>query len=139
MRRSEWFCLGVFILKKLVMKKLAQLVMHLPGLISQSGDDVPIQDISLDSRKVKPGDIFVAFRGLSLDGHKFIPDAIQAGAAAIVGSKELRLSVPYIHVEDSREALAYISAAFYDFPAEKLTVDHVHEKHRQRDPAHGAE
>jgi len=104
------------------MKKLSQLVMHLPGLISQSGDDVPILNIALDSRKVKTGDVFVAFRGLTFDGHKFIPHAIQAGAAAIVGTQTLKLPVPYLRVEDSREALAYLSAAFYDFPAKKMTV-----------------
>ncbi len=71
------------------MKKLSQLVQYLPGLISLSGDDVPILDIALDSRKVKPGDVFVAFKGLTLDGHKFIPDAIQAGAAAVVGTQAL--------------------------------------------------
>ncbi len=104
------------------MKKLSQLVQHLPGVISSSGEDVPILAIALDSRDVKPGDVFVAFEGLSLDGHKYIPDAIQAGAVAIVGTKELNLSLPYVQVEDSRAALAYLSAAFYDFPAKKMTM-----------------
>ena len=78
------------------MKSLSQLVKHLPGVQTQSGDDVSVLDIALDSRKVKSGDIFVAFEGLSLDGHKFIPDAIEAGAVAVVGTQPLELSVPYI-------------------------------------------
>ena len=105
------------------MKPLFELVAQLPGLVTTSGIDVPIWGIALDSRKVKPGDIFVALEGLSLDGHKFVPKAIEAGAAAIVGSAEFEnLSVPYVQVTDSRAALSYISAAFYDFPARQLTV-----------------
>ncbi|HBY09082.1 MAG TPA: UDP-N-acetylmuramoyl-L-alanyl-D-glutamate--2,6-diaminopimelate ligase [Chloroflexi bacterium] len=105
------------------MKPLFELVAQLPGLVTTSGIDVPIRGIALDSRKVKPGDIFVALEGLSLDGHKFVPKAIEAGAAAIVGSAEFEnLSVPYVQVTDSRAALSYISAAFYDFPARQLTV-----------------
>ena len=100
------------------MKQLCQLLSHLPGLISCTGGDALVRDIALDSRKVKPGDVFVAFKGLSLDGHKYIPDAIQAGAVAVVGTKALNLAVPYLRVEDSREALAHLSAAFLAFRQE---------------------
>jgi len=104
------------------MKKLSQLVQQLPGLISTSRDDVLILNIALDSREVKPGDIFVAFEGLTHDGHKYIPGAIQSGAVAIMGTQALELSVPYVRVADSRAVLAYLSAAFYDFPAKKMTM-----------------
>jgi UDP-N-acetylmuramoyl-L-alanyl-D-glutamate--2,6-diaminopimelate ligase len=104
------------------MKKLTDLLKDLPGLVSFSGEDVPILGISFDSREVKKGDVFVAFKGLSLDGHKYIPDAIRAGATAIVGTQHLELGIPYVCVADSRAALAYLSAAFYDYPAKKMTV-----------------
>ncbi|MFC1997538.1 UDP-N-acetylmuramoyl-L-alanyl-D-glutamate--2,6-diaminopimelate ligase [Chloroflexota bacterium] len=104
------------------MKKLSQITPYLPGLISCDGDDVLVVGIALDSRSVKPGEIFVAYEGMNLDGHKFIPDAIQAGASVILGTQALKLSVPYLRVEDGREALAYLSAAFYDFPAKNLIV-----------------
>jgi len=104
------------------MKKLSQLVSHLPGVFSFSGNDVPVDGIVLDSREVRPGEIFIATEGLTLDSHKFIPNAIQAGAVAVLGTKPLELSVPYVQVKDSRAALAYLAAAFYDFPAKKLTV-----------------
>ena len=104
------------------MKNLSDLVKDLPGLVSITGEDIPILGIAFDSRKVNPGDVFVAFKGLSLDGHKYIPDAIQAGAIAAVGTQQLELDIPYVCVADSRSALAYISAAFYDYPAKKLTV-----------------
>ncbi len=58
-----------------------------------------------------------------MDGHAFIPDAIRRGAAAIVGEQPLDgLSVPYIQVENSRQALTWLAAAMYEYPGRKLTV-----------------
>ncbi|MBI3737795.1 MAG: UDP-N-acetylmuramoyl-L-alanyl-D-glutamate--2,6-diaminopimelate ligase, partial [Chloroflexi bacterium] len=85
--------------------------------------DVPITGITLDSRAVKPGYLFVAMQGGSVDGHDFIPNAIQNGAAAVVGEKNLDgFSIPYVQVTNPRRALTYLSAAFYDWPGRKLTV-----------------
>lgn len=84
-----------------------------------------IAGIALDSRQVKPGYLFVALTGGSADGHRFIPAAVAQGAAAVVGqqpAEDFSLDIPYIQVEDTRQALAYCSAAFYDFPARKLTI-----------------
>src|SRR5574340_1472699 len=86
---------------------------------------VPISGISLDSRTLQPGNLFVALTGGTSDGHRYIPAAVERGAAAVIGQRpaaEFSLAVPYIQVEDSHQALAYVSAAFYDFPARKLTV-----------------
>ena len=80
-------------------------------------------DVVQDSRKVTPGSIYVAIRGQKSDGHRFILDAIEHGAVAIVGELEIKdLSVPYLWVADSRQALAYFAAAVHDFPARQLTV-----------------
>lgn len=84
--------------------------------------DVDITGIQFDSRKVTSGNLFVALSGDSVDGHNFISAALDKGAAAVVGTKDLKLSVPYLKVEDSREALAYLAASFYDHPGRKLTV-----------------
>lgn len=85
--------------------------------------DVPLTGIAIDNRKVQPGDLFVALRGGSADGHDFIADAVQRGAAAAVGERELPgLSVPYVQVPDSRRALTYLAAAFYGQPGKQLTV-----------------
>lgn len=82
-----------------------------------------ITGIAIDNRKVQPGDLFVAMRGGSADGHDFIADAITRGAAAVVGEREIDgLAVPYIRVENSRQALTYLAAAFYGNPGQKLTV-----------------
>jgi UDP-N-acetylmuramoyl-L-alanyl-D-glutamate--2,6-diaminopimelate ligase len=83
--------------------------------------DVTISGIAVDSRKVRPGDLFVATSD-RVDGHQYIPDAIKNGAAAVIGSKPLTLDVPYVQVEDARDVLAEISAAFYDFPANELVM-----------------
>jgi UDP-N-acetylmuramoyl-L-alanyl-D-glutamate--2,6-diaminopimelate ligase len=85
--------------------------------------DVPIAGLAFDSRRVEPGDLFVAVSGGSADGHRYIPDAIARGAAAVVGVDTIEgLPVPYVRVSDSRQALAHLAAAWHDFPAQKLTV-----------------
>lgn len=104
-------------------KKLSQLILRLPGQVSVTGGEAWIQGIAQDSRRVKHGDLFVAYAGGSVDGHRFIPDAIRNGASAVVGTQPLeKISVPYVQVEDSRLALAYLAAAFWGNPAEKLLV-----------------
>jgi UDP-N-acetylmuramoyl-L-alanyl-D-glutamate--2,6-diaminopimelate ligase len=85
--------------------------------------DVEITGISIDSRTVKPGHLFVAMQGGTVDGHQYIQKAIENGAVAVVGEKDLgELSVPYIQLENSRHALTWIAAAFHDWPARLLTV-----------------
>ncbi len=85
--------------------------------------DAEISGIAIDSRAVKPGYLFVAMQGGSVDGHNYIPKAIENGAAAIIGDRDLSgLNVPYIRLEDPRQALTFLAAAFYNWPARKLTV-----------------
>ena len=102
---------------------LSELVNHIRQKNFDTIPNLPINGIALDSRHVLRGNLFVALSGISEDGHRFIPDAIRRGASAVVGTHELSgLGVPYIQVDDSRLALAYLSAAFYDFPARKLLM-----------------
>jgi len=85
--------------------------------------DIPITGISIDSRAVKPGHLFVAMKGGSTDGHDYIPKAIENGAVAVVGDRELSgLSVPYIRLENPRRTLTWIAAAFYNWPGRKLRM-----------------
>lgn len=85
--------------------------------------EVPLRGLAIDSRKVNAGDLFIAMRGSMADGHDFIPQAIQRGAAAVIGEKEMGiLPVPYVRVDHARRALSYLAAAFYGFPAHRLTV-----------------
>lgn len=88
-----------------------------------SQKDATICGITADSRQVQPGFLFVAEEGGNVDGHRFIPSALEHGASAVVGTQAIEsLPVPYIQVPDSRQALPYLAAAFYGFPARKLTV-----------------
>lgn len=76
---------------------------------------VEIDAITTDSREVKPGTLYVAVRGTSVDGHAFIDDAIAAGAAAVVVDRdtvELPMGKVLVQVENSREALAHLAATF---------------------------
>ncbi|MCX6039152.1 MAG: UDP-N-acetylmuramoyl-L-alanyl-D-glutamate--2,6-diaminopimelate ligase [Chloroflexi bacterium] len=85
--------------------------------------DTRITGFAMDNRLIQPGDLFVAMKGGSADGHDFIPDAVQRGAAAVVGDKAMSgLSVPYMQVENSRQALTWLAGAFYGNPGRKLTV-----------------
>ncbi len=99
---------------------LAEIPLH--ATMTGQGD-VSVTGIALDSRQVRPGDLFVAVRGGTLDGHAFIPQAIANRAIAVAGQQEiLNLPVPYVHLEDSRQAATWLAAAFYDWPGRKLTV-----------------
>ncbi|MFZ5883873.1 MAG: UDP-N-acetylmuramoyl-L-alanyl-D-glutamate--2,6-diaminopimelate ligase [Chloroflexota bacterium] len=104
-------------------KTLAQLFIDFPFSYPSDVPDVPISGIAIDSRAVQPGQLFVAMTGGTTDGHNYIPKAIENGAAAVVGEKDLSgLPVPYIRLENTRRALTWLAAAFYNWPARRLTV-----------------
>jgi len=108
-----------------VRQNLAQLFSEIPVPVLSTDElpEVAITGITNDSRAVQPGTLFVAQQGASTDGHQYIPQVIQNGAVAVVGTQALKnLCVPYVQVEDSRKALAYLAAAFYGFPARRLTM-----------------
>lgn len=105
------------------MKSLKRLLSALPYELRFAGEDVSISGIYDDSRRVRPGGLFVAYKGVETDGHRFIGNAIDNGAVAIVGEAEISPDgVPYIRVPDGREALALLAAAWFDFPASKLDL-----------------
>lgn len=100
------------------------------GLGKLEGDPrAVVRSIAIDSRGVTPGALFVARRGLHVDGHRFIADAVARGAAAVVVEKSAsgqgaveRLPVPVIRVNDSDSALAHLACRFYRHPSRELTV-----------------
>lgn len=95
-------------------------------LSSRSGDQDPrIGNITFDSRQVKKGDLFVAIRGLEADGHQFMDQAVQSGAAAVVCQEPkpgISAKVPVLQVPDSRKALAQMASAFYGHPSRELSL-----------------
>ncbi len=87
--------------------------------------DAAITGIEYDSRHVKPGSVFVAMRGESSDGNKFIDKAIASGAVAVVTdslTEQRRPGVAWAQVEHGRRALAGISGNFYRHPANRLAI-----------------
>lgn len=104
--------------------RLVQLIEALPKIISRTGDpNIDISHITSDSRQVTPGALFVAYRGVGVDGHRYIADALRRGAAAVVSEESpLNRNVPCIRVADGRIALAWLHAAWYDHPSRSMTV-----------------
>ncbi|OGM88501.1 hypothetical protein A2594_02075 [Candidatus Woesebacteria bacterium RIFOXYD1_FULL_41_28] len=79
--------------------------------------------ITGDSREVRENFIFVAVKGITSDGHKFIEEAIKNGAKLIVGEEDLKIdNAKYIKVEDSREALGQLASEWYGNPSDKLKL-----------------
>ncbi len=81
-----------------------------------------ICQVAYDSRKVMPGSLFVAVTGFVTDGNRYIPMALEKGAAAVVTAVEPQEDIPYVLVESDRLALALISGNFYGHPAESMTL-----------------
>ena len=86
---------------------------------------VLLRGVTADSRQVEPGFAFIAIKGDSTDGNRYIPDAIENGARLIVSSnpKPKNITIAWLQVEgDLRVVLAHMAAALHDFPARKLRV-----------------
>ena len=86
------------------------------------GDDICVSGIAYDSRKVKPGYLFIAIKGYETDGHKYIDSAVKNGAVAVIGEDDVDCAVTYVRVPDSRKAMAVCGAQFYGNPHNKLKI-----------------
>ena len=104
--------------------KLNQLLERLDYQVVQGSDSIEITTLINDSRKVEAGSVFVCISGAVSDGHQYIPDVAAKGAAAVVVERDVEVpgNVTVIRVEDTRYALALMSAAYFGYPAEKLKV-----------------
>jgi len=109
--------------------KLSEILKNLRVKKFVGDENVNISGIAYDSREVEEGDLFVAIRGLNVDGHRFIPEAVLAGAVAVILENDIiddnyfvERNVAKIVVPDSRKALAVVSSAFYGFPSKKLKL-----------------
>lgn len=84
--------------------------------------DTDITGIEADSRKIKPGDLFLCIPGLTVDGHDYAPKALALGASALVTERELDLPIPQLVVKDARYAMAALAAHFYGYPSEEMKM-----------------
>ena len=93
-------------------------------LSSIGGLDKDITGIASDSRAVEPGHVFVCYEGVNVDGHTFIPQAIQNGATTIIGEKPESMppGVTYIQTPNGRIAFSLIAANWYGNPADRLKL-----------------
>ena len=104
--------------------RLSQLLERLEYEVVQGTEDIAITTLINDSRKVEPGSVFVCISGAVSDGHRFAAEVADKGAAALIVEKEVEVSgdVTVIRVEDTRYALALMSAAYFGYPANKLKI-----------------
>ena len=107
--------------------KLKQLLAGLSVLNSLDDLTIEIDKIVFDSRKVAPGSLFVAVRGTQVDGHNYIPQAIQQGAIAILCEEipdqhHFTNDIHFIQVADSSVALSQVAHNYYDHPSKSLQL-----------------
>ena len=107
--------------------QLSTLLHGLEILASLGARAREITGIVSDSRKAAPGNAFVCYEGLAVDGHGFIPAAIASGANVVIGEKpaddiELAEGITYLQVPNGRRALSLLSANWHGNPAERLKL-----------------
>jgi UDP-N-acetylmuramoyl-L-alanyl-D-glutamate--2,6-diaminopimelate ligase len=109
--------------------QLRHLLEALPTVLSWIGGDVEIHGVAADSRRVHPGDLFIAIPGLNVDGHRFIAEAVNEGAVAVVGERPPQElpglpwgAFTYVRVPDAREAWGWLCAAWHDYPTRQMRV-----------------
>jgi len=102
--------------------KLAQLLENMDILELHADPQTEISAVISDSRQVIPGSLFVAVSGFSSDGNRFIPMAMEKGAAVVVTAKKPAQDIAYVLVTSDRLALALLGTNFYGRPAESMTM-----------------
>ena len=102
--------------------KLKDLLQDMEVLSATADMETEIKYVRYDSRAVEAGDLFVAVTGYAVDGHSFIGDVMEKGAAAVVCERIPEGEVPYIQVPDSRRALAQLGDNFFGHPAKAMTM-----------------
>ncbi|MFI3174984.1 MAG: UDP-N-acetylmuramoyl-L-alanyl-D-glutamate--2,6-diaminopimelate ligase [Bacillota bacterium] len=105
---------------------LEQLIKGMPYTVLQGSTNRNICNVQYDSRKVETDDVFVCITGFASDGHAFAEKAVDQGATVLVCEHALDFAVPesvtVLQVENSRKALAELSASFENHPSEQLQV-----------------
>jgi UDP-N-acetylmuramoyl-L-alanyl-D-glutamate--2,6-diaminopimelate ligase len=106
--------------------KLKDLLADLPEVTFTGDLEAEIAGLGSDSRRIEAGMLFVAYAGVSVDGHRYVPQAVERGAAAVVGERarpeKLPAHVGYAQVPNGREALAHLAAAWHGHPGREMTV-----------------
>ena len=106
------------------MKTLKDIISTLDVQQVEGNQNVSIQDITADSRAVKPNSLFIALDGATVDGHNYIDKAVDAGAVAVIVSKPVTVpdDVCVITVADTRQAMMVCVPYFFDYPANRMRM-----------------
>jgi UDP-N-acetylmuramoyl-L-alanyl-D-glutamate--2,6-diaminopimelate ligase len=106
--------------------RLGELLAELPYRSLSGNAEVNVRGLAFDSRRVETGYLFVTYVGADRDGHVYISDAVERGAAGVVGEHPRPDGLPealaYVQVPDGREALARLAARWYGHPGRKMTM-----------------
>ena len=105
--------------------KLKELIQDIGAVEIRGAQDIDVTAITGDSRAVTPGALFIAVRGFASDGHKYIGQAIEKGAVAVICEEipgQAGKDVTFVQVANSRHAVAMAADAFYGHPSRKLTL-----------------
>ncbi len=105
--------------------QLKDLFYKIPLLATSGSMNTDVTSLTMDSRKVGLGSLFIAVPGTLTDGHAYIETALRQGAAAILCEElppEINPDVSYIRVQDSAKAMGFVAANFYDQPSKKLKL-----------------
>ena len=106
------------------MKELSQLLEEIEYQCIAGSTDISVSGVAYDSRKITEGCLFLCIAGANADGHDFAIEAVRKGAKALVTEKDIPVEgigdAAVIRVKDTRYAMAYISAAWFDYPAKRI-------------------
>ena len=105
--------------------KLKELLKEIPVVDIIGSDEVEITGVNIDSRRIKEGHIFVAMKGTQVDGHKFIPKAIELGAKAVLCEDmpaDKAEGVTYVQVASTEDAVGKVATTFHGNPSTKLKL-----------------
>lgn len=102
--------------------KLRELLQGVGVLECTAPPELEITGVSYDSRKTRPGDLFVAISGYATDGHRFISMALERGAVCVLCEREMPERAPWVRVASARAALAVLGCNWYGHPAASMTV-----------------
>ncbi len=105
--------------------QLKDLFYKIPLLATSGSMNTDVTSLTMDSRKVGPGNLFIAVRGTLTDGHQFIETAIRQGAVAVLCEElptDIAADIAYVRVQDSARAMGFTAANFYNQPSQKLKL-----------------
>ena len=105
--------------------KLKELLKDIPVVAIVGSEDVEITDVNIDSRRINDGHLFIAMKGTQVDGHKFVPKAIELGAKAVMCEdmpEEKAEGVTYVQVESTEDVVGKVATTFHGNPSTKLKL-----------------